>query len=122
MIIIANGYKLPQLDDDGATFFPAIEFDIVRLAGHKHDGVDSSIIPAISQDIPAANWVATSGQPGTYEQVVTMTSPLLYDTTSIEMRLADGSRVFAAISRQSANSYKVFTNDNTLTYLAVYSS
>lgn len=122
MIVIAYGYKLPELDDDGSVFFPAIEFDITRLASHQHDGVTGALLLASQQNILAASWAAVAGLPGLYSQVVTMPGSLQYDSTDISFRLADGSFVYPTVTKTSANTYTIYTNDNTLSYVAVYSS
>ena len=122
MIVIAYGYLLPQLDDTGDVWCDAIAADIQQLANHNHDGVTSALIPAVTQSILSANWAAVSGKPGTYSQVITLPSSLAYDTTGIEIRVSDGTRVLAGITKTSSNSYTVFTNDNTLTYTAVYTA
>lgn len=48
MIILSNGYKLPETGDFGDVWFPALEDNITRLNGHNHDGSNSSKIPATS--------------------------------------------------------------------------
>lgn len=122
MIVIANGYKLPELDDDGSVWFSALEFDITRLASHSHDGTTGALLTATAQAISSASWAATSGLPGTYDQTVTMPGSLTYDACSLELRLSNGTRIYPTVTKISANSYKVYVNDNTLNLTAVYSS
>lgn len=42
MQVLSYGYKLPETGDFGDVWFPAMEDNITRLNGHKHDGVDSA--------------------------------------------------------------------------------
>lgn len=48
MIILSNGYKLPETGDFGDVWFPALEDNIQRTNDHNHDGTNSSKIPATS--------------------------------------------------------------------------
>ena len=48
MIILGNGYKLPETGDFGDDWFPALEDNIQRLNDHSHDGVDSEILTTSS--------------------------------------------------------------------------
>ena len=41
MIILSNGYKLPETGDFGDVWFPALEDNIQRLNDHNHDGNNS---------------------------------------------------------------------------------
>ena len=44
MVILTNGYKLPETGDFGDVWFPALEDNIQRLNDHKHDGNDSETL------------------------------------------------------------------------------
>ena len=41
MIVLSNGYKLPETGDFGDVWFPALEDNIQRINTHNHDGTDS---------------------------------------------------------------------------------
>lgn len=41
MIILTNGFKLPETGDFGDVWFPALEFNIQQLNDHTHNGTDS---------------------------------------------------------------------------------
>lgn len=48
MIILSNGYKLPETGDFGDVWFPSLEDNIQRTNDHNHDGTNSNNIPATS--------------------------------------------------------------------------
>lgn len=121
METIAYGYKRPQNSiDSGDIFFPAWEFNITRLASHNHDGVNSAPLGAANQTISAANWVASPIGGGLYEQEITLPSPFQYDTCQLWFKLSTGEYVYPSITRTGAQKFKVFTNDNSLEYVAYY--
>lgn len=88
MIILSNGYKLPEDGDLGDVWFDALEDNIQRLNDHSHDGIDSekldaSAVEAISTGISTGDFTL-SGTEYTYR--LTLPSGLQVDTTSIEFR------------------------------------
>lgn len=122
MQTLAYGIKLPELDDDSAIFFPALEGNISQWATHNHDGVNSAILPAKTQAISHTSWAALAGFTGTYTQTVTMPTGYSFDTCSILIKLANGSVIYPSIARTSATQYVITINDNSLDLTAVYSS
>lgn len=48
MVVLSNGYKLPETGDFGDIWFPALEDNINRVNTHNHDGANSAKIPATS--------------------------------------------------------------------------
>jgi len=124
MQTLSYGYKLPQDGDWGSTFFPALAFDITRLNSHNHDGANSPAITtgsfAVSTaNILAVNWVATSG--GTYRQLITLPGLFTYDGRNISFRKATtGEILYLHAEKVGSNTYYVYTNDNTLAAVAIY--
>lgn len=123
MITTTYGYKKPETNDKGPVVFPAMEFNIDRIDGHSHNGVDSEPLTAlaivgVAQNILSAAWVATSG--GEYRQLVTVPAGFNFDLVSISFRLASGHYVTPTVEKVSATQYYVHTNDNSLSYVAVY--
>ena len=122
MIILSYGYKKPQNPDTGAVFWPALEFDIQRLNDHTHNGVDSAPLVK-TQTISSASWGADLGG-GSYRQLITLpntaSTVLTFDAVSIEIRLASGTVIYPTIEKVSSTTYYIYTNDNSLTYTAVY--
>lgn len=124
MVTLSYGYKKPGSGDRGASFFTSMEDNIQRLNDHTHDGTNSAPLPAqsisgVPQTILAANWVA-HGPTGFYRQLVTVPIGFDFDEVHISMRLSTGEYVLADIERVSDTQYYVYTNNNALTYVAVY--
>jgi hypothetical protein len=122
MITLSFGFKKPTTGDLGPTIFPALEANWQQVNDHNHNGVNSSSISsasiaAVTQNISAANWVASAN--GLYEQTITMPAAVAYDNITIELRY-NNQRVFASVERIGAGIYKVYTNLSTADYVAVY--
>ncbi len=124
MLTLTYGYKKPEDTDWGSIFWDALAYDIQRLNDHSHDGSNSASISAGSflvstQAISAANWIATSG--GQYRQLLTMPGLFTYDTRNISFRIATtGEILHIETLKAAANTYYVYTNDNTLDAIAIY--
>jgi hypothetical protein len=128
MLTLTYGYKKPQTNDKGSTFFPALEEDLQQLNDHDHSGVNSAPIPVAyltksTQSILAANWVSTSG--GRYRQEVTLPSGFTYANTTMRFVIngggTDGEMIIPSIEKGSAaNKYYIYINDNTLAITALY--
>ncbi len=128
MQVLSYGYKLPETDDRGSVWFPALEDNITRVNGHTHDGVSSALISTasiskFSQDILNAAWVAQGN--GTYKQTVSM--PVSVNMADFNIRIeinsgaSDGHIIYPTIEWVSTNSYDIYINDNTLDLRALYS-
>ena len=120
MQTLSYGYKLPANPDTGDQFFPAMEFNIQRLNDHTHNGVNSAPIASTQQSVLAASWAAAPIGGGLYRQLVTMPVGFSYDTTNIWFKISTGEFVYPTVERVSASTYYIYTNDNTLTYVANY--
>lgn len=125
MLTLSHGYKKPQDGvDAGSVWFPAMEGNIQQLNDHTHNptnaGNDGAQLFLQTQSILSANWSAASIGGGMYQQTVTMPSPYQYDTTDMSFRLSTGEIWYPTIVRQSANTYQIFCNDNSLTATALY--
>lgn len=86
MLTLSFGYKLPETGDKGDVFFPALEDNIVRLNGHDHDGVNSSVLPSTSFaptviTLLAANWVASGDW---FRQLVTLPGTVQFTDVLIQ--------------------------------------
>lgn len=124
MLTLSYGYKKPQTRDSGSTLWTALEDNIQRVNDHTHNGVNSSKITtasvtATTQSVPEADWVSTSQ--GNYRQLITL-SGLLFDEINIDFRNESGHPVFLEVEKVSSTTYYVYTNDNSMTYTAVYTS
>lgn len=124
MQTLTYGLKRPQTGDTGSIVFTAMEDNITRIDAHDHDGVDSpqltaTSITSISQAITNSGWGSASN--GIYSQTVTMTSPYSYDGVNISFRLTSTKEiVYLRCVKASANTYTIFSNDNTLEVTAYY--
>lgn len=138
MQLTTYGYQNPQDDDTGEVFFPSLNFDILRLDAHSHNGIDSTLLATNSvavttQAIASSGWSAPDAS-GSCNQVVTLPSvgnggsggaavQLLYAAIGIEIRLtATGERVYPKIVAASTTTYTIYTNDNSQNYTAIYTS
>lgn len=119
---LSHGYILPQNPDTGDIFWASLSADITLFNAHIHDGTTGTVLPTVTQAILAANWTATTGQTGTYQQTVTMPTQLSFDTCDVSFRLSNGNPIFPTVQRMGASQYIVYTNDNTQNFTAVYSS
>jgi hypothetical protein len=120
MQTLSNGYLKPSNTDTGDIFFPAMEFNIQRLNDHTHDGSNSSHLATTSQNILAASWAAAPIGGGLYVQTVTIPTGFSYDSVEVWFRLSTGEFVYPSIEKVDATHYKIYTNDNSLAYVAYY--
>ncbi|WP_417353607.1 hypothetical protein [Flavobacterium alkalisoli] len=117
MITLSYGYRLPENKD--FDFWPHLEFNIQRLAEHKHDGSDSAKIPTYNLkdatvDVLKENWVESNG---VYSQTITIpvgyspiTSRIIFKATE---GLLDNQVVNCDYSVSGAETITVFSLDNT---------
>lgn len=133
MITTTYGYRVPEAGDraKGASgWMQAIEFDIDRLDGHTHDGIDSSLITIASfspftNTLLAANWVA-DGSAGNYKQTITVPNGIteINDWNVKFIASAPGGMVgevlYLPYDRQSGTTFEVYCNDNTVACTILY--
>lgn len=119
-IVLSHGYIEPQNPDTGDTFWANLATDIVLMNNHIHDGTLGNVLPVVTQTISSSNW--GTGTNGTYSQTVTVPTALSFDSCQVNFKLANGTQIFPTVTRVSSSQYVVYTNDNTQTFTAVYSS
>lgn len=122
---LSYGYLKPQTGDQGTTLFTDLAANIQRLNDHSHNGTDSTLltaasVTAITQTISSGSWSATSN--GNYRQLVTLPGSLTYNAISITIKDSSGDIVFPTIEKVSSTTYYVYTNDNSQSWTAVYTS
>lgn len=128
MNTLSHGYLQPENPDTGDVFWPALSADILLMNNHIHDGVLGTVLPTVTQTLSSASWGApASGDPffnqvGTYVQTVTLPAQFSYDSVALGFRLSNGTVIVPTVIRVSSSQYKVYTNDNTQNFVAVYSS
>lgn len=118
MQTLSYGYLLPTNPDTGDSFFPALVADIQQLNDHDHDGENSAPLSRQSVSILAANWVAVDGFNGLYKQLITLPGTLEYDDVDLWFRLSTGEFVYPSVERTSNTTFTLYTNDNSLAYVA----
>lgn len=124
MIVLSYGFKNPENGDRGSVWFPALNFNIVQLNGHNHDGVTSSLINAGiivggSVSVPSASWVLDVA--GRYKQDVTVPAGFTIDSFVIQVKIASsGNIINPTIEKLTSTSFRIYTLDNTLTYTAIF--
>ena len=124
MQVLSYGFKNPDNGDKGSVWFPALNFNIVQLNNHTHDGITSAQLAASSLvagtvSIPSTSWALVST--GKYSQTVTVPSGFSMDGFNMQIRLAStGHYVYPTIEKVNASSFTIYTNDNTQTYTAVF--
>lgn len=114
MIILSNGYKLPETGDFGSIWFPAIEDNIQRLNDHNHDGTNSAKLPSSSiQNTTIAVIPGDFVDQGdtTWRALKTIPGSALYDEKIPVLRLdSDGDTVHARFERFSSTQIYVYVN------------
>lgn len=124
---LSNGYIKPDTGDRGSTFFPGLEDNIERLNSHNHDGSNSEKIPASSinnpvQTLSSAGWTLIS--PSVYRQLVTMPTPLAFDSRVMQFQISSGANAgklfHPTIVKQTVNTFYLFCNDNSFDVLVKY--
>lgn len=124
---LTYGLKRPITNETGADgIFTALEDNITQIDGHTHNGVNSSLLSAgavvvVTQSIASGSWGATVGD-GLYRQTITIAGSLNYDNININFKDTSGHQVFLEVEKVSTTQYYVYTNNNAMTYTAVYSS
>ncbi len=116
---LTYGTKKPTNPTSGDEWFPAIEDNCDHADAHVHDGVTGAITPATSAAISSGSWASEGA--GLYSQTVSLPAGRQYDTTAIQFRLSTGEVIHPTVEKASATSYKVYTNDNSKSFVALYS-
>lgn len=125
--ILSHGVKIPTTGE--REYFDELEDNFHLLNDHKHDGSDSEKInikhlTRLETSIPAGSWVAVSGQPGTYRQLVTMASDVSQNDVSMKFLIVggaeDGAVVHPTVEKVSTTTFYAYINDNTLSLKVVY--
>ncbi len=121
MIVLSYGYKKPSNPDTGDAFFPAMEWNVQLMNDHNHDGVNSAPLGSRTIDIPKENWVLdTDIGGGIYNQEVTLPAGVDYDVIQMWFKISTGQFVYPSVDRVSASKFKIYTNDNSLDYVAYF--
>ena len=118
------GYKTGEDGDKGKTIFDFLNFNFLRLNGHKHDGVDSqkldsTNITKITQSLDAGDWVSHVN--GLYRQLVTLVGGLDYDDVAVTFKdAANSDQLYLRAEKVTDTTYYVYCNDNTKNVTVLY--
>lgn len=113
MIVLSNGYKLPENGDFGDVWFPALEDNITRLNSHDHDGLNSNKlesknIKATNETILGASFTASGNA---FRTLITMPTGLLFDDCAIIAKdPSTKDQVYLKIEKFSVSQYYIYTN------------
>lgn len=132
MTTTTYGYRKPDTGDraKGASgWMQALVFNIDRFDGHNHDGIDSPQLPMSSltpytQDVLASGW--GSATDGLYSQDVTAPTGVTeinnYHVSFIFTAPAGkvGENAYLRYDRIAATTYRVYCNDVTAAFTAVF--
>lgn len=131
MTTTTYGYRLPQQGDraKGASgWMASLAFNISRYDGHSHNGVDSAALSMASiapytGTILAAGWNVDGAG---YSQTITVPAGVTeinsYNVKFIFTAPAGlvGENAYLRYDRLTATTYKVYCNDNTAAFTALY--
>lgn len=120
---LSYGYLQPVNGDRGSVWFAALNSNITQLNGHAHNGSDSAAINAANivkgqVSIPSGSWVLDVT--GRYKQDVTAPSGFNMDDYIIQFRISSGANVNLSYDRLTATTFRVYTCDNSQTFVAVF--
>lgn len=135
MQTLTYGLKKPETNDKSSVWMPAMEDNMSHIDSHSHNGTDSTLLSPGSFSKPTST--ITSGQwisdtLGNYHVVVTVPvsissdanfSDIKYWETVVKINTAGatfGDRIYPSIERESASTFSVRVNDNTLDLIIYY--
>lgn len=113
MIILSNGYKLPETGDFGDIWFVALEDNITRVNAHNHDGVNSEVISSvsISATVDTVLTASFSASGNRFVASVTIPSGGEVDTTNVSFRdPTTKDKIYLEIEKTSVSQFNVYTH------------
>lgn len=125
MQTLSKGYKKPEVGDRGSEWFPALQDNIERVNGHKHDGSDgekilSKDLTSTTSTIANTDWGSDSGG-STYSYTLTVPTGIVFENHSITVIDTDnGHQIFPTITKASSTTITLTVNDNTLNLKVIY--
>ena len=113
MVVLSNGYKLPEDGDFGDVWFPAIEDNIQRLNDHDHDGLNSNKLE--SKNIAATNVTVASGSFSAFgngfRATVNMPTGLSFDDCIIVAKdPTTKDQIYLGVEKITISQYYLYTN------------
>ncbi len=120
MQTLSFGVFKPDNGDTGDVFFSRMADNCDWMNDHTHNGSNSKLLASTTQAISSASWALAPIGGGLYVQTIAMPAGFLYDSCQMWFKLSSNEYVYPSIERVSNTSYKVYTNDNSLNYVANY--
>ena len=117
---LSNGVIKNANGDTGDTFYADLATNAQLQNDHVHDGVTGNVLTSTQTNISAGSWAASPIGGGSYRQTITLPAGFSYNTCVMEFRLSTGEVVYPTIEKISATQYYIYTNDNSLAYVANY--
>lgn len=125
MVVLSYGFQNPVNGDKGSVWFPALNFNIIQLNNHIHDGITSALINSAVLvgglvTALAASWVTVLAN-AKYSQLLTVPAGFTMGSFSISVFLnSTGHMVQATVEKVSSTTFTIYTNDNTQQYNVVF--
>lgn len=142
MNITTYGYENPSSGDlsKGTNGWMAqVNFDISRLDGHTHNGIDSALlsinsIAPLTLAVASGSWASNSGTPGSggsgtpaggFFQLLTVPAGILeINNYIIKFYVSSGNLtsepVYLLYKRVTATTFNLYSNDSTLNLVCVF--
>lgn len=119
---LTYGYKRPNSGDKG--FWTDLEDNITQLNDHAHNGVNSSKLPLNSITTAVSTVTATTGWTADgdiWKASVTIPNPFQFDDVEPQCRLSTtGEIVYLKIVKTGANTFDVYSNDDSIGLRIIY--
>ena len=123
METLTYGYKKPQNGDRGTAVFEAIQDNTQQVNDHAHNGVNSARINTTNLEKTTVAVLSTAWNVdgNRYSQLLTLPGTLLFDNIQIFSReMVSGEAAYPEIEKITVNSFKIYTNDNTVSFTLYY--
>lgn len=128
MLLPYGYYALIAGEESSTEWMPHDSFNIVRLASHSHDGIDSALLTStsftkVSQFLLSTAWVVSGAG---YRQLVTMPVGFHYLTSIIRYFVDkagdpfDDSEFYPTTQWVTASQFWIYVNDNTIGVEVIY--
>jgi len=122
MITTTYGMEKPESGDAGNVFCPGLERNIDRFIAHIHDGSTSAAISAkniTKGTASTGSWIEDVGNDEYYMEL-DLPAGYAFDTTIIDITVSDGRKYDGAIKKVDSDTFRVYSNVNTLSLSFVY--
>lgn len=122
--VLSYGFIKPDAGDESSIqWMPDQAANWEKVNDHTHDGVNSALVSFSSltkelQSIDSTGWVLVGD--GIYSQTISMPLGFTFDNSFMVFQITSGADAgtiwYPEIVKDGANSYTIYTNDNTLEF------